>query len=59
MLAVMALLIPRWGMPGAAAGRLIYGPITWITYVALYKLVWSNPSAPKPQIDTVPAFENV
>ena len=36
MLAAIAILAPHYGVVGAAAGRLVYGPITWITYRALY-----------------------
>jgi O-antigen/teichoic acid export membrane protein len=36
MLAAIAILAPRFGIVGAAVGRLAYGPITWITYRALH-----------------------
>jgi O-antigen/teichoic acid export membrane protein len=36
MLVAIAILAPRFGVVGAAVGRLVYGPITWITYRALY-----------------------
>lgn len=39
MLAVIFLLAPRFGLPGAAAGRLLYGPITLLLYVRLHKLL--------------------
>jgi O-antigen/teichoic acid export membrane protein len=42
MLLAMSLLIPRWGMVGAAAGRLVYGPITWLMYLFVYKRIWRN-----------------
>jgi O-antigen/teichoic acid export membrane protein len=35
MLLAMALLIPRFGLLGAALGRLIYGPVTWLMYFKL------------------------
>jgi O-antigen/teichoic acid export membrane protein len=35
MLTVMALLIPRFGIVGAALGRLVYGPVTWLMYLKL------------------------
>jgi O-antigen/teichoic acid export membrane protein len=35
MLAFMALLIPRYGIVGAALGRALYGPITWLMYLKL------------------------
>jgi O-antigen/teichoic acid export membrane protein len=59
MLAAMALLIPHWGMQGAAAGRLIYGPITWITYAVLYKIVWGKYTASVRSIDSMPVLENI
>jgi O-antigen/teichoic acid export membrane protein len=37
MLAAIAILAPRFGILGAAIGRLIYGPITWVTYRALHR----------------------
>ncbi len=40
MLLVMSLLIPRFGMVGAAIGRLIYGPITWLMYLFVYRKLW-------------------
>jgi O-antigen/teichoic acid export membrane protein len=35
MLALMALMIPRFGIIGAALGRIGYGPITWLMYPRL------------------------
>jgi O-antigen/teichoic acid export membrane protein len=37
MLAAIAILAPRFGIVGAAVGRLVYGPITWVTYLSLTK----------------------
>ncbi len=37
MLVAIGILAPRFGIVGAAAGRLFYGPITWITYLSLHK----------------------
>jgi O-antigen/teichoic acid export membrane protein len=34
-----AILIPSFGLTGAAIGRLLYGPITWISYFRLMKLM--------------------
>jgi O-antigen/teichoic acid export membrane protein len=42
MLLVMGLLIPRFGVVGAATGRLVYGPITWLMYVFVYKKIWGE-----------------
>jgi O-antigen/teichoic acid export membrane protein len=38
-LIAMVALIPRFGLLGAAAGRLIYGPITWIMYLKIRRLM--------------------
>jgi O-antigen/teichoic acid export membrane protein len=46
MLAVMILLAPRFGLVGAAIGRLLYGPITLLMYWRLRKLLSSSPEAP-------------
>jgi O-antigen/teichoic acid export membrane protein len=35
MLSAIALLAPRFGANGAAAARLVYGPITWLTLIPL------------------------
>jgi O-antigen/teichoic acid export membrane protein len=40
MLFLMALLIPRHGLQGAALARLVYGPITCLAYLNLYKIIW-------------------
>jgi len=39
---VAALLIPVIGLPGAAIGRLLYGPITWISYLKLRQVLAQN-----------------
>jgi O-antigen/teichoic acid export membrane protein len=39
MLLLMTLLIPKYGLQGAAFARLIYGPITCLGYVRLYKMI--------------------
>jgi O-antigen/teichoic acid export membrane protein len=39
MLITMFLLAPRLGLPGAAIGRLLYGPITLLMYFRLHKLL--------------------
>jgi O-antigen/teichoic acid export membrane protein len=38
-LLAMWLLIPRYGIFGAALGRLVYGPLTWLMYYRLYTLL--------------------
>jgi O-antigen/teichoic acid export membrane protein len=40
MLLVMAMLIPKHGLLGAAFARLVYGPITCLGYFHLYKIIW-------------------
>ena len=44
MLFAMSVLIPRYGILGAAVSRLIYGPITWLMYVSVYKMFWRAPA---------------
>jgi O-antigen/teichoic acid export membrane protein len=38
-LIAIGVLIPRFGLVGAAAGRLLYGPITWIMYFRIRKFI--------------------
>ncbi len=40
MLLLMAMLIPKHGLQGASLARLVYGPVTCLTYFQLYKIVW-------------------
>jgi len=40
MLLLMVLLIPKHGLQGAALARLVYGPITCLAYLQLYRTVW-------------------
>jgi O-antigen/teichoic acid export membrane protein len=40
MLTLMALLIPRHGLQGAALARLVFGPITCLAYFQVYRVVW-------------------
>ena len=40
MLFVMAMLIPKHGLQGAALARLAYGPITWLAYFYVYRAIW-------------------
>jgi O-antigen/teichoic acid export membrane protein len=39
MLITMAILIPKHGLQGAALARLVYGPITCLAYLYLWKVV--------------------
>jgi O-antigen/teichoic acid export membrane protein len=38
-LIAIGALIPRFGLVGAAAGRMLYGPITWVMYLKIRRLV--------------------
>lgn len=49
MLLVMFLLIPRFGLTGAAIGRLIYGPITLLMYGKL-RVVLSPAKQLRPEV---------
>jgi O-antigen/teichoic acid export membrane protein len=40
MLILMALLIPRHGLQGAALARLVFGPITCLAYCQVYRIIW-------------------
>jgi O-antigen/teichoic acid export membrane protein len=40
MLLGMAIIIPRYGLQGAALARLVYGPITCLAYWYLYRFIW-------------------
>jgi O-antigen/teichoic acid export membrane protein len=40
MLPFMAMLIPKHGLQGAALARLVYGPITCLAYLTLYRIIW-------------------
>jgi O-antigen/teichoic acid export membrane protein len=46
MLAAIAALAPRFGIVGAAAGRLVYGPIICVIYVPLHKALRAIQSVP-------------
>jgi O-antigen/teichoic acid export membrane protein len=39
MLLTMAILIPRYGLQGAALARILYGPITCIAYLYLHRTI--------------------
>jgi O-antigen/teichoic acid export membrane protein len=58
MLLVMAILIPKHGLQGAAWARLVYGPITCLAYFYLYRIIWRpkrHPSLPQSLIYKVTA----
>ncbi|WP_263356195.1 oligosaccharide flippase family protein [Acidicapsa ligni] len=46
MLAAIAILAPRFGIVGAAAGRLIYGPIICLIYIPLRKALHITQGVP-------------
>lgn len=48
MLALMAFLIPRFGVVGAALGRIVYGPVTWLMYFRLNNVLRSPHIASQP-----------
>jgi O-antigen/teichoic acid export membrane protein len=39
MLLVMAILIPSHGLQGAALARLVYGPVTCLAYIYVYRII--------------------
>src|SRR5262249_24785339 len=40
VLAGMAILLPSYGLQGAALARLVYGPITCLAYLSVYRFIW-------------------
>jgi O-antigen/teichoic acid export membrane protein len=56
MLAVMMLLVPRYGLVGAAIGRLIYGPITLLMYWRLRLLILSRDTRPQSSVPRPVSF---
>ncbi len=58
MLTAIALLTPKFGITGAAAGRLLYGPITWIIYYSIVRAL-KTPGRPGLEFGMLPeAYEN-
>lgn len=49
-LLAMWVLIPRYGILGAALGRLIYGPFTWLMYYRLYTLLSLHHQKSEPMV---------
>jgi len=43
MLAAMFLLVPRYGVSGAAAARLCFGPVTCLLYLPLLRILFEKP----------------
>jgi O-antigen/teichoic acid export membrane protein len=51
MLLCMANLVPKYGLSGAAFARLLFGPITCLTYIRMHKVIWNhglNEISPQP-----------
>jgi O-antigen/teichoic acid export membrane protein len=42
---LLLILAPRFGLPGAASARLIYGPITWLVYARTRRCLQRLPEA--------------
>jgi O-antigen/teichoic acid export membrane protein len=57
MLALMAVLIPRLGIIGAALSRIVYGPVTWVMYLKLNNILRSPDVLTRPQSTTAAAAE--
>lgn len=57
MLALMALLVPRFGIVGAALGRVVYGPVTWLMYLKLNSVLHSPHMRSQPASPTVATAE--
>jgi O-antigen/teichoic acid export membrane protein len=55
MLLGMAILIPRYELQGAASARLLYGPITCLAYLYLYKVIWRG--EPQIGLSQTPIYE--
>jgi O-antigen/teichoic acid export membrane protein len=58
VLAGMAVLIPKYGLQGAAVARLVYGPITCLAYLYLYRFIWRGEpltnAPPSPMYNVTP-----
>jgi O-antigen/teichoic acid export membrane protein len=57
MLVLMVVLIPRFGIVGAALGRIVYGPVTWLMYLRLNHVLRSPHMLPQPASTTVATAE--
>jgi O-antigen/teichoic acid export membrane protein len=55
MLLLMAVLIPKHGLLGAAIARLAYGPITCLAYLQLYRTIWRT--EPHMLVSEPPTYE--
>jgi O-antigen/teichoic acid export membrane protein len=59
MLFLMAILIPKYGLTGAALARFVYGPITCLAYFQLYRAIWRDERCkPLPQSATALVIEH-
>jgi O-antigen/teichoic acid export membrane protein len=43
---LVSVLTRHWGMSGAAAARLLYGPFTWVMYLKIHSLLPEKGSSP-------------
>jgi O-antigen/teichoic acid export membrane protein len=57
MLALMAILIPRFGIVGSALGRIVYGPVTWLMYSKLNGVLRNPLTLSQPASTTVATAE--
>jgi len=57
MLGIMMLLVPRFGIVGAALGRIVYGPITWLMFLRINNVLRNPHSISRPASATVAAAE--
>jgi O-antigen/teichoic acid export membrane protein len=57
MLGLMMFLIPRFGIVGAAIGRIVYGPVTWLMYLKLNSAMRNLQLFSQPAATTVAAAE--
>ena len=59
MLLIMAMLIPSYGFLGAALARLVFGPITCLSYFYVFESFWrrkQNRALLQPRIGDVAAI---
>ncbi|HEY4378862.1 MAG TPA: oligosaccharide flippase family protein [Acidobacteriaceae bacterium] len=57
MLALMLPLTAKFGMVGTACSRLVTGPITWILYIPLYRMMRAKAAQPV-DASSIVAWEN-
>jgi hypothetical protein len=42
----MLVLVSHWGITGAAAARLLYGPVTWVLYLKVRNALSDGSAGP-------------